>query len=132
MTLNKYNLNHLVYTHLFSEDLYDAAPGIVIVLAKKWDEYAPEEKNLLSKILGSVKLSITSVHVISQTTFSPAAIAAFSPSKVIVFGSFSEGLKAYEATTAQGFTVLKADDLPQLDDAKKKSLWLALKTMFSI
>lgn len=125
-------MNHAVYTHLFSEDLYRPTPGVIIVLAKKWEDYTPAHKTLLTKILGSVKLSVASVKIISQSTLALASLSVFSPSNVIVFGSQSDGFSAYETTSAQGFTILKADDLPQLDDAKKKSLWLALKTMFSI
>lgn len=121
-----------IYTHLYSEELYLSTQDVTVVLAKPWDNYSREDKTLLSKILGSVKLNTASVRIVSQPTLALGSLSKYSPSKVIIFGSHSSNLKTYETTSAQGFTVLMADDLPQLDDAKKKSLWLALKTMFSI
>jgi DNA polymerase III psi subunit len=125
-------LNETILNHLFPETIYHLPPRVVVIVARPWETYAPEEKALLSKILASVRLSPATVQIITQPALSLASLAAYAPSKVLVFGSQSEGLRSYEAAQAQGFTVLKADDLPALDDAKKKNLWLALKNMFGV
>jgi hypothetical protein len=51
---------------------------------------------------------------------------------MLVFGSAATGIKTYEHVQAQGFSMLVANDLSELDEAKKKSLWLALKDMFGL
>lgn len=103
----------------------------MVVTAKPWETYSPDERALLAKILASVRLSMASVQIVTQPALSLASLAAYAPSKVLVFGAQSD-LKSYETVQAQGFTVLRADDLPALDDARKKNLWLALKTMFGV
>ena len=50
--------------------------------------------------------------------------------KVLLFGTQAQ-VNPYEHVQAQGFSIIRADELGALDDAKKKSLWLALKTMFA-
>jgi hypothetical protein len=122
-------LNTALAPYLFQEEIYNIPANTLVVLAKPWDSYSSDEKGLLLKILGSVKLSLASVQVIVQPELRLWDLPH--PHKVLVFGSKSDG-KSYTCEQAQGFTVLKADDLPQLDDAKKKSLWLALKEMFAV
>ena len=105
---------------------------MLIIVSKAWDEYSAEDKLLLSRILGSVKLNLASVQIITQDTLSLTSLNSYRPSKILVFGSASHGINPYEATQVQGFSVLKADDLQQLDEAKKKSLWNALKNLFGL
>lgn len=122
-----------MYAHLFTEDLYTIPPlSLVVIVAKQWDVYSAEEKALLSKILGSVKLDIASVKVITKAQVSLSGLSPHLSSKILVFGSQLEEVQPYQNIQAQGFSVIKADDLSGLDDVKKKSLWLALKNMFGI
>jgi hypothetical protein len=123
-------LNREVASNLFHETLYQTPSPVMVIMKRNWDTYSPDEKNLLAKILASVKLDMASVQIISQAVFSLPSIST--PATVIIFGSTTEEIKAYETVQAQGLSVLKADDLSELDDSKKKSLWLALKTMFGI
>ena len=118
--------------HLFSEDIYSIPQPVVIVVARPWEDYASEERSLLGKILGSVKLDLASVRIIHREKITHSEIAELASQKVLVFGAESPDIKPYESQQAQGFTVIKADDLSALDDAKKKSLWLALRNMFGI
>ena len=119
--------------HLYSEEIYRINSKAVVVLDKEWPSVSEEEKALLNKILGSVKLSLTTVHIISRSSLSLKSLQFLSPSKVLVFGAeMQEDLKPYENITIHGTAVIKADPLAQLDDARKKSLWLALKQMFGV
>jgi hypothetical protein len=122
-------LNTALTPFLFQEELYQIPAKTLVVMKKPWDAYTSEEKLLLSKILGSVKLTLASVQLIVQPTLILSSLRQ--GEKVLVFGSESQG-SPYVCERAQGFTILKADDLSELDDAKKKSLWLALKEMFTI
>jgi DNA polymerase III psi subunit len=125
-------LNQAALPYLFQEDLYRTQQKVLVVVSKAWDEYSAEDTLLLSRILGSVKLNLGSVQIVTQDTLSLTSLKSYSPSKILVFGSAGSGINLYEPTQVQGFSLLKADDLQQLDEPKKKSLWNALKNMFGL
>lgn len=119
--------------HLFQEDLYQLPQSVVVILARPWQKISDEEKALLAKILGAVRVNIESVNIISQESVSIEALSVLNPGKVLVFGSsLQESIKPYENVLINGIAVLRADDFPALDDARKKTLWLALKQMFGV
>ena len=117
---------------LFHEDLYVVPQKTLVILAKNWQDYSSDDKVLLARILGSVKQSLATVQVIFQHTLSPQSIVDYNPSKVLVFGAATPGINPYEIHQIQGFDLIKADDLPVLDDTRKKNLWNGLKTMFGV
>ena len=125
-------MNQATLTHLFQEELYKIPPRVLVILAREWETYSQDDKTLLTKILASVRLSPNAVQLAVQNTLSLPAIALYNPAKVLVFGSSGADIKPYEASQIHGFWLIKADDLNQLDDTKKKNLWLALKTMFGL
>jgi hypothetical protein len=117
--------------YLFQEDLYVLPPKVTVILARPWSDYATEQRTLLSKILASVKLSMAGVQIISSGSFDIKSIPSQSTSNILIFGSRTEpSITPYQLNQAQGFSVIKADDLNELDDQKKKNLWVALKAMF--
>lgn len=120
------------FTYLFTEEIYQPAGGVVIVLAKKLDGYSAEDKTTLSKMLIALKLNAAAVQITSSAALTLESLSIYSPSHVLIFGSEIEGMKSYEAVQAHGFTVVKADDLSQLDDARKKSLWGVLRPIFGV
>jgi hypothetical protein len=120
-------------TYLYPEDLYQIpATKLVVTVSRPWEKYTSEERALLAKILGSVKLDLASVKIIESRSLSMSDLTAHKAARFLVFGADLSEAKPYENLVAQGFSVIKADDLSALDDAKKKSLWLALKAMFGI
>jgi hypothetical protein len=126
-------LNSSTIPYLFQEDLYQLPSSpLTVVLFRGWDDYTPEEKSLLAKILGAVKLSLASVQLLTKKELSATELSVMASSKILVFGSALNDIKPYEHVQAQGLSIIKADDLSALDDAKKKSLWLALRTMFGV
>lgn len=126
-------MNHSLLSRLFQEDLYYYTTPVVVVLAKAWDAYEPEEQGLLKKILTSVKIDIDAIHMVSMPSLSLKSLIPFSPVRVLIFGSETDGeIALYQETPAQGFTVIRAEDLTQLDDGSKKNLWTALRQMFEV
>lgn len=117
-------------SHLFNEELYTIPPTVTIILDKSWESISEEHKTLLSKILGSVKISLASARIVFRQSVTAEEIKAFGSAKVLLFGTQAQ-FNPYEHVQAQGFSIIRADELGALDDAKKKSLWLALKTMFA-
>jgi hypothetical protein len=119
--------------YLFQEDLYVVPRKITVVLAKPWTSYNVEQRTLLSKILASVKLNLSAVQILTADTFDLKLIPSASTSRILIFGSSTPpSIVAYQPNQAQGFSVIKADDLAELDDQKKKNLWIALKAMFEL
>lgn len=122
-----------LYESLFTEDLYVIPPAVCIVLDGAWDSLPEDERNLLQKILGSVKLSTSSVRILTAARVDPGMIASFNAEKVLAFGPAVESsIPLYEATRVDGIDIIATHPLSQLDDARKKSLWLALKKAFNI
>jgi hypothetical protein len=126
-------VDHSALSSLYQEELYQYETPVVVVLSKSWFAYSEEEQLLLNKILTSVKLNIETVHVLSQASLSLQSLVALSPGKVLIFGTRTdEEIPLYQQMPAQGFIVIKADDLTQLDDTRKKNLWIALRQMFAV
>jgi hypothetical protein len=117
-------------THLFNEELYTIPPIVTIVINKSWEAITEEHKLLLSKILASVKVGLSSARVVYRDAVTMDDLKTLGGQRILIFGSQLQ-INPYENIQAQGFSVIRADDLAALDDAKKKSLWLALKNMFA-
>jgi hypothetical protein len=119
--------------HLFQEELYAFTSPLVVILPKQWETYSTEEQSLLQKILTSVKVDLNAIQILVQPSVELKSLLMYSPARVLVFGCATrEDIPLYSATAAQGFIVIRADDLTALDDQKKKNLWLALRQMFGI
>jgi hypothetical protein len=119
------------YEFLYTEDIYTIEDAILIVVDKPWERIGEEEKNLLTKILGSVKLSLDKVQVVYQQDASLASLAVYQPSKIIAFGVvLSATHETYQYHTTENTSFIQCDALNVLNDVTKKSLWLALKQGF--
>lgn len=121
------------FENLYQEELYALGPKVLIVLSTDWAGLLESDQLLLGKIMGSVKRSLASVQIISRKEFDVNDILTYNPSHIIAFGSKVKGLsRSYELLSLQETPIILADDLQKLDDAKKKSLWGALKQMFKL
>lgn len=118
---------------LYQEELYALKPKVLVILGNDWNDVSTEEQVLLSKILGSVKLSLAAIQIITLESFDLHDVAAYDPAQLIAFGSkFKRVASSYEILTIEGTTIILADSLDQLNDSTKKSLWATLKQMFLI
>lgn len=117
-------------THLFNEELYTIPPIVTIIINKPWESISEEHRTLLSKIMGAVKVGLASTRIIQRQSISMDELHAIGTQKILLFGTQAP-INPYEHVQAQGFSIIRADELEGLDDAKKKSLWLSLKTMFA-
>ncbi len=121
-----------IVADLFQEEIYEIKDRVLIVLAEPWESVSPEDKLLLSKILGAVKLHMDGVQIINQPSFTPEALKTLSPKWAIRFSSdASDSLPYYEATAVDECKVIKSHPLAELDDARKKNLWMALKGLLA-
>lgn len=105
----------------------------MVVLPRPWNAYSSDDHHLLHKILTSVHVNPDTINIIVQPRLDLKKLAHFFPERVLAFGAEGEeGISLYQEVPAQGFTVIRADDLNQLDEQKKKNLWVALRKMFGI
>ena len=117
--------------NLYSEELYNIPPKVLIVISKPWCEIQEAEKTLLRKILGSVKLSLSSVQIINRVEFGLDDFNAYGPVSIIAFGAtLKNSTKMYEKIMVERAAIVVADELHQLDDIRKRNLWLILKEVF--
>jgi len=121
------------FESLYTEELYQPAPKTSVVIATAWDKITEEERQLLSKILGSVKLSLESVRIIEQPQFNLSSWV-IKPKKVICFSPAPSALAKHEVIEVDGTSLVLSNSLAELipDDATKRKLWLALKQLFLI
>ena len=117
--------------NLYSEELYKIQGKVLVVMSKPWSKVQDDERILLGKILGAVKLSLSSVQIVDRSEFAVADFRAYRPSCIIAFGAaLKNSSKMYEKVTHEGTSIVVADELGQLDDLRKRNLWLTLKQVF--
>ena len=118
---------------LYQEELYLIPGKVLIVLAKSWPLVTDDERVVLSKMLGALKLNLATVQVLALPAFSLNDITCFGPSKILCFGVLpAEVSNLYELATVDNTMIIAAEAIDKLDDAKKKTLWLELRKMFGI
>jgi len=123
--------NELEY--IFTEEIYSLPTPVLVILSKHWEELSEDELTTLSRLLQAVKQSLASVQVIIKKEFSLDEFSVLSPKRILAFGSALKSSNAMYETISVGETsVIVSESLDQLDDTKKKSLWTALKVMFSL
>jgi hypothetical protein len=117
--------------NLYPEELYKIKSKVLIVLSKPWSEVGDEEIILLGKILNAVKLSLAAVQIITRAEFTVEDFECYQPTCIIAFGSIlKDSTKKYETLSIGGIPIVVADELLDLDDVRKKNLWLTLKQVF--
>jgi hypothetical protein len=117
--------------NLYQEELYNIRGKVLVLVPKPWAEIKGDERTLLTKILSSVKLSLASVQIINRTEFDSVDFTAYRPDCIIAFGStLKNSNKMYEKIVKNDVAIVVADELDQLDDIRKRNLWLTLKQLF--
>lgn len=118
---------------LYQEELYQVPPKVIFIIAQPWEDLSESDTATLTKLISALKLSIAGVQINSMKSFSLDALTAYNPNKVIALGaSFESSTLLYENFLEGGVSIILSESISQLDDAKKKNLWLALRKMFSI
>jgi hypothetical protein len=115
----------------FQEELFVIRGNTLVLLPQDWPTYKPEEQELLIKILNSVKLRFEGIQLLVNTEVDLETLRIFNPVSILSFGvNLKQVDTLYSAITWEGIPIVKADNLPTLDDQKKKQLWGVLKTTF--
>jgi hypothetical protein len=115
----------------FQEELYAIRGNTLVLLPQDWSTYKPKEQELLIKILNSVKLRFEGIQLLVKTEADLESLRIFNPVSVLSFGvHLKQANTLYTSIDWEGIRVVLADNLPTLDDQKKKQLWGVLKTTF--
>ena len=119
--------------HTFGEDLYRLSARVLVIIPTTWENVSDSEQQLLARILGSVKLSLSAIQIVSAPTFSVEDASIYQAKSILSFGVPVAGvLRPYEAVSIGNVSVIAADSMDALDDVKKKNLWVALKQVFKV
>ena len=114
-------------TELYEEDLYTTPKITAIGLARPWESYGDAERELLARIVQSVRLTMDGVRV------THGWVPAKDIGRIVLFGVEPVGNSStYQLTTIDVIQALFADDLQNLDDLKKKALWQKMREMFGV
>lgn len=121
-----------VIEDLYQEEVYRLPARTVIVIPVSWNAITEQEVNLLTKILSAVKLSLAGVHIVVARIVSLEQIRSMNPKQLLIFGAEVEpDIAPYQNTVVNDIPIVRSHALSELDDARKKSLWVALKEMFA-
>jgi len=114
--------------YLYQEEIYKINPKFLVVIDKPWPEVTGDEKILLEKILNALKLTLASVQILTRAEFSIEDFRAYSPSFILAFGSkLRNSDTMYNEIKVNETTIVVSDALDQLDETKKRNLWLTLR-----
>jgi|GEM_PF-3181598 len=145
-----------LYTTLFTENLYkiqylnpkgeislegNNVKNILIVVSEPFN---PSDQSLLFKIMKSIQLELSDIHILKAGNDFPLGIARvlkiYNPSKMVLFGAepgfmnISENAKKYQIMEAGSVRFLLADSLSALETDPGKTLknllWAQLKILF--
>lgn len=116
----------------YNEEIYLVKEKTTVILSEPWEKIAEADRQLLQKILQSVKLNLASIRILHQPSLNLGQLDP-KPSRTIYFGEVVTGLAQFEVIRTEGSIVI-APRLAQLqnDPAGKQKLWVALKQLFGL
>lgn len=120
-----------VLEQTFTEDIYNLPGKIIVLIPRPWATISTSERELLGKILSSVKLSLSKIQVISQDKIDLEELSLFKPPVVLSFGCRIKQIDTpFRIVDWNGIRIVEADALNLLNEASKKQLWTALRELF--
>jgi len=126
-------MNQEVFATTFQEEIFQIRPKPVVVIDVSWEKLEEKERELLSKIISALKISLDSITIVSQTT---PDINSFigKALKIIYFGEATTGIARYEIIESDGLSYICSDSLTQLleNEPARKQLWTGLRRLFSV
>lgn len=119
------------YSSPYSEEIYRIDSPVLVIFDTRWAEVSPEARELLSKILSAVRLSLDSVRIVYQESLDLSAFPD-TPPRVIAFVKAPKGVAINEKISTAKTDMVVAEPLASLlaDEAAKRKFWAALQTLF--
>ncbi len=130
---NRNAVDAAVLPYLFRDELYQFGSPLVVVLAREWNAYSDEDHRVLARLLKAVEVGSDAATILTLPSVQAEELTVYSPTRVLVFGSeMATDIPFCQEIDIHGFRLMRAVDLPALDEARKKELWAALRPMFGI
>lgn len=122
---------NLIFRNTYIEEVYWAPLMTTVVIPCSWNEVKEEQRQLLSRILQAVNLSLESVRIMYQQSLDLSSWSE-KPKRLIAFVTPPKGLSLYETVQVGKTSMIFSDplDILNTDDTAKRKLWSALKTLF--
>ena len=117
----------------YQEEVFLIRPKPIVVITSSWDSLSDKERELLSKIISALKISIDAVTIISQSVLNITFFHG-KTNKLIYFGELPSGISQYEVLESGEVSFICSESIIQLIDneASRKKLWQALKSLFAV
>jgi hypothetical protein len=126
-------MDHEIFGATYPEEIFLIKPRPVVVINESWNALGEKERELLTKIISALRISIDAVTIVSQpgldvTRFQHTA------NRLMYFGKLPAGVSYYDILQAGNLAFICSESLTQLVDNEpaRKQLWLGLKKLFSI
>ena len=122
-----------VFESTYQEEIFKIKPKPVVVINAAWEKLGDKERELLSKIISALKISIDSITIVCQPTLDIISLTG-KTYKVVYFGELPTGVSRYEILESGDVSFICSESLTQLldNEASRKLLWVALKRLFSV
>ncbi len=122
-----------IFVTTYQEEIFQINSKPMVVINQDWEKLGGKERELLTKIITALKISIDSITITSQPTLN---IKNFSKrtDKLIYFGDLPAGIARYENLESNGLSFICSENLTQLleNEPARKQLWLSLRKLFSV
>jgi DNA polymerase III psi subunit len=122
-----------VFSTTYQEEIFQIKEKPIVVINVTWEQFGSKERELLTKIISALKISIDSITVISQPTLQITSYHN-KTNKLIYFGELPVGVSHYEMLESGDLSFICSESLTQLIDNEtaRKQLWQGLRKLFSI
>jgi DNA polymerase III psi subunit len=116
---------------IFNDELYSIRKKPIIIINQGWSELDDIGKELLSKIINSLRISIYSVNIISTNQNEVPQSLYDQADKIVCFGLVND-YPLNQVIKIENSLIIYSQSLIDLqnNDAAKNNLWNALKTLF--
>jgi len=122
-----------IFGTTYQEEIFQIRQRPVVVINEAWDQLGEKERELLTKIITALKISIDSITIVSQPMLDIPSFTG-KTHRLIYFGSLPSGIAPYENLESSGISFICSLSLTQLIDNEvaRKQLWLGLRKLFSV
>lgn len=122
-----------VFETTYQEEIFQIKPKPVVVINVGWEKLGEKERELLTKIISALKISLDSITIASRPNLETTSFKG-KTNKLIYFGDLPTGMSPYELIESDDLSFICSESLTQLldNEASRKQLWVALKKLFSV
>jgi DNA polymerase III psi subunit len=117
----------------YQEDIFQIKPKPIVVINERWEKLGDKERELLTKIIAALRMSLDAITIVSQPTLKISSFLG-KTKRLIYFGELPAGVAYYEVLESGEISFVCSENLSQLIDNEeaRKQLWQSLRKLFSL